>query len=86
MTTVNIFEAKGSFSRLVAAAEAGETVVIARNGKPVAKLGPIDPPAFPRFVFDDLAGQIDVPDDFDEWTEDDDAMWYGSDDPAGERS
>ncbi|HNP57587.1 MAG TPA: type II toxin-antitoxin system Phd/YefM family antitoxin [Gordonia sp. (in: high G+C Gram-positive bacteria)] len=77
MTTVNIFEAKASFSKLIAAAEAGETIVIARNGKPVARLGPIDPVTFPPAKLGDLAGQFTVPDDFDEWTADDDALWYG---------
>ena len=75
---MNIFEAKASFSKLVAAAEAGETVVIARNGKPVARLGPIDPVAFPPARLGDLAGQFTVPDDFDEWSDEDDALWYGS--------
>jgi prevent-host-death family protein len=35
---VNMLEAKNSLSRLVAAAEAGEEVVLARDGKPVAKI------------------------------------------------
>jgi len=45
MTTVNIFEAKSGLSRLVAAVETGrETeIVIARNGRPVARLVPIAP-------------------------------------------
>ena len=38
MVQVNIREAKTQFSRLLALAEAGEEVVIARNGTPVAKL------------------------------------------------
>jgi prevent-host-death family protein len=37
---VNIHEAKTHFSKLVEKAEAGEETVIARNGKPVAKLVP----------------------------------------------
>jgi prevent-host-death family protein len=44
VTTVNILEAKTSLSKLVAAVESGETaeIVIARNGKPVARLVPIE--------------------------------------------
>lgn len=44
MTTVNILEAKTSLSRLVEAVESGaETeIIIARNGKPAAKLVPLD--------------------------------------------
>ncbi len=38
MTTVNIQQAKTQLSRLLAAVEAGEEVVIARNGSPVARL------------------------------------------------
>ena len=45
MTTVNMFEAKSNLSRLVAAVESGsETeIIIARNGRPVARLVPITP-------------------------------------------
>ena len=39
-TLVNIHAAKTRLSRLVARAEKGERIVIARNGKPVAQLGP----------------------------------------------
>ena len=38
MTTMNIADAKAKHSELVARAEAGEEVVIARNGKPAARL------------------------------------------------
>ena len=37
---INIHAAKTRLSRLVARAEKGERIVIARNGKPVAQLGP----------------------------------------------
>lgn len=45
MPTVNMHEAKTRLSQLVAAAEAGEMVVIARNGVPVAQLVAYTPPA-----------------------------------------
>jgi len=38
MATVNIYEAKTKLSKLVDQAAAGKDVVIARNGKPVARL------------------------------------------------
>lgn len=38
MTTMNIAEAKSKLSELVARAEAGEEVVIARNGRPAVRL------------------------------------------------
>lgn len=40
MEQVNIHEAKTHFSKLVDRVEAGEEIVIARNGTPVAKLVP----------------------------------------------
>jgi prevent-host-death family protein len=39
--TVNIHEAKTHFSKLLARVSAGEEIVIARAGKPVARLAPI---------------------------------------------
>ena len=41
MVMVNVHEAKTHLSRLLAQVEAGEEVVIARNGKPVARLAPM---------------------------------------------
>ena len=44
MKTVNVHEAKTTLSRLLEEVEGGETVVIARNGKPVAELVAISRP------------------------------------------
>lgn len=46
MATVNMLEAKTNLSRLVESVESGREaeVVIARNGKPAARLVPIEPP------------------------------------------
>jgi prevent-host-death family protein len=41
MAMVNVHEAKTRLSQLLSAAEAGEDVVIARQGTPVARLVPI---------------------------------------------
>ncbi len=41
MKTVNMLEAKTNLSRLVASATAGEVIVIANRGKPVAQLIPV---------------------------------------------
>ena len=45
---VNIHEAKTHLSRLVERAAAGEEIVIAKAGVPVAKLGPVVPVRAPR--------------------------------------
>jgi prevent-host-death family protein len=42
---VNIHAAKTNLSKLIEKAEAGEEVVIARNGKPVVKLTPVKAPS-----------------------------------------
>lgn len=61
---VNIYEAKTQLSRLVDRAAAGEDILIARHGRPVAKLSALEP-AQRTIVFGLLEGQIEVPDDFD---------------------
>ena len=47
-TLVNLYEAKTSLSRLVDRAAAGEEIIIAKAGKPLAKLVPLGPSARPR--------------------------------------
>jgi prevent-host-death family protein len=42
---VNIHHAKTNLSKLIALAESGEEVIIARNGKPTVKLVVVTPPA-----------------------------------------
>ena len=44
MSVVNVHEAKTHLSRLLDAAAAGEEIIIAKAGKPVAKLVPIEKP------------------------------------------
>ncbi len=64
MGVFNIHAAKTQLSRLLDAAAAGEEVIIARAGKPVARLVPISRAKQPRRL-GTLAGKLDVPDDFD---------------------
>lgn len=59
---VNVHAAKTRLSQLVARAERGERIIIARNGKPVAQLGPAPkatraalPPDDPLLNLDDFA-------------------------------
>jgi len=40
---VNVHHAKTNLSKLIAAAESGEEVIIARNGKPAVKLVVVEP-------------------------------------------
>ena len=66
MQTVNIHAAQTHLSRLVDAAAGGEEIVIARAGRPVARLVPLqDMPARPRRRLGLLAGKLRVPADFD---------------------
>lgn len=44
MRIVNVYEARGQFSKLLDDAEAGEEIVIARNGRPIVKLVAVTPP------------------------------------------
>lgn len=76
MSSINIYDAKTQLSKLVARVEAGEEITLARNGKPVARLVPLGRRTAPR-VPGALKGQIVIHDDFDEFTEQDEADWYG---------
>lgn len=67
MDTVNIHEAKTQLSRLVDQAAKGKPFIIAKAGKPMVKVTPLDTPTGKqarRLGF--LAGQLAIPDDFDE--------------------
>ena len=57
METVNVYEAKSQLSRLIDRAAAGEDVLIARNGRPVARLTQLGEGARPRRL-GVLAGSI----------------------------
>ncbi|HEX4506242.1 MAG TPA: type II toxin-antitoxin system prevent-host-death family antitoxin [Alphaproteobacteria bacterium] len=65
MRTVNIHDAKTHLSRLVDQAAQGEEFVIAKAGKPMVKVVPLDAAAGKGSRLGFLAGEIAVPDDFD---------------------
>jgi len=65
MTTVNIHLAKTHLSRLVEQAAAGDEIVIAKAGKPIAKLGPLSARRRSKRHLGLLVGRLNVPDDFD---------------------
>jgi prevent-host-death family protein len=78
MKTVNIHEAKTQLSKLVEEAAKGESFVIAKAGKPVAKVTALNAPIgaqVRRLGF--LAGQISVPDDFDQMGRDEIERIFG---------
>lgn len=67
MQTINIHEAKTHLSRFIQRVMAGECLIIARSGKPIAKLVPFDTPEPEqkrRIGF--MAGRCLIPDDFDQ--------------------
>lgn len=62
---VNIHEAKTQFSKLLARLAEGEEVIIAKAGKPVARLVPFAMPLAPR-IPGSAKGKITVMPDFNE--------------------
>jgi len=71
MQTYNIHYAKTQLSKLVEQAAKGSAFVIAKAGKPMVKVVPLagpDTASTRRIGF--MAGQIEVPDDFDHMGED----------------
>ena len=67
MAAYNLYVAKTSLSRLVEQAVGGEEVIIAKAGRPMVKLVPIQPPAVTKRVFgrNDLGVTYIAP-DFDD--------------------
>ena len=64
VVTVNVHEAKTHLSRLLKRVEAGEEVIIARDGEPVAKIVPLREATAPRRP-GSARGQIWMSEDFD---------------------
>ena len=79
-TTVNVHEAKTHLSRLLEAVEAGEDVVIARAGKPIARLVPAGARTEPRTP-GAWRGRVVIADDFDETPEELIAAFHGDTNP-----
>lgn len=65
MTTVNIHEAKTHLSKLLRRVMNGEQIIIAKAGKPIAVLSPIDD-TLPRRHPGNDAGKVVIKPDFDE--------------------
>jgi len=78
MRTVNIHEAKTHLSRLIERAAKGEGFIIAKAGKPLVKVLPLDANdrvGARRLGF--MTGEIAVPDDFDRMGEDEIQRRFG---------
>jgi prevent-host-death family protein len=74
---VNIYEAKTNLSKLVERAEAGEEIIIGRNGTAVARLGPLPEKKRGGVKFGALQGMITMAPDFDELPSDIQAAFEG---------
>ena len=76
MPVVNVHQAKTHLSRLLTQVEKGEEIVIARNGKPVARLEPVRKRG--RRQPDIFKGKIEIPDSFfDPLPEEELRAWEG---------
>ena len=64
MASMNVHDAKTHFSQLLARVEAGEEIIIARAGKPIARLVPVASESVTR-VPGTYKGSIVLADDFD---------------------
>jgi prevent-host-death family protein len=64
VTIINIHEAKTHLSRIVEEVAAGAEVIIAKAGRPVARLVPLEP-AVKTKRLGLLKGAFEIPDDFD---------------------
>lgn len=79
MQTINIHEAKTQLSKLVEQAAKGESFIIAKSGKPMVKVMPVDVPVkkIPQRL-GAMEGLFTVPDDFDTMFQKEiEEMFYG---------
>jgi prevent-host-death family protein len=81
MAVVTVHQAKTQLSKLIARAEAGEEIVIARGRHPAVKLTPIVKRVSKR-RFGALKGKLSLPDAFffDPLPEEELKLWEGGDD------
>ena len=74
---MNVAEAKAKLSELIAAAERGEEVVIARGGKPVARIVPAAAAGVRLGLLEGTVSAVSVPDFLEPMDPDDLAAWEG---------
>jgi prevent-host-death family protein len=66
MKQLNVYEAKTQLSALLDKVSKGESFVIAKSGKPVARLCPIEPPKRRKSRIGFMKGKIKLARDFDD--------------------
>jgi prevent-host-death family protein len=64
--SVNVYEAKTHLSQLLDRAAAGEEIIIARSGRPIARLVALDEPSSHRRTPGGWHGKVSIAPDFDE--------------------
>jgi prevent-host-death family protein len=64
--SVNVYEAKTHLSRLLDRAAAGEEIVIARAGRPIARLVALSDASSRRRIPGGWRGRVSIADEFDE--------------------
>lgn len=77
MPVVNVYDAKTHLSQLLTRVESGEEIVIARNGRPVARLTSVAASGKDRRP-GSWRGKVTIADDFDDFDAAADADWYGA--------
>jgi prevent-host-death family protein len=75
--SVNVYEAKTHLSQLLDRAAAGEEIVIARAGRPVARLVALSEASSRRRTPGGWRGKVRVSSDFDELPDDIEAAFHG---------
>ena len=79
MYQINIHQAKTQLSKLVEEAALGEEIIIAKAGKPIAKLVPLEKIQHNPRVPGSMKGQIWIADNFDgPMGEEELALWHDS--------
>lgn len=84
MKSVNIHEAKTHLSRLVERVQAGEEIIIAKAGRPAARLVPVEPVGKPVKI-GGLKPSAPLPDDFNTMFEAEIAALFGAGAPSPRR-
>lgn len=74
---VNVYEAKSQLSKLLEQVEAGDEIIIARNGRPIARLVPLQRRTSSRTP-GAWKGKVWMADDFDETDEELVELWENS--------